>query len=60
VHLAELRPGLGALDYRVLLTETAKLDPDMPVLVEHLDEQSEYEAAVEHIRGVATSLGLET
>ena len=60
VHLAELRPGLGALDYRVLLTETAKLDPDMPVLVEHLDEQSEYEAAVEHIRGVAASLGLQT
>ena len=60
VHLAELRPGLGALDYRVLLTEAAKLDPDTPILVEHLDEPSEYEAAVAHIRGVAAELGLET
>jgi sugar phosphate isomerase/epimerase len=60
VHLAELRPGLGALDYRVLLTEAAKLDPDTPILVEHLDEQSEYEAAVAHIRSVAAALGLQT
>jgi sugar phosphate isomerase/epimerase len=60
VHLAEVRPGLGGLDYRVLLTELARLDADTPVLVEHLPSDDEYRAAVAHIRGVAGALGLET
>jgi sugar phosphate isomerase/epimerase len=58
VHLAEVRPGLGSLDFRVLLTEMARLDPDTPILVEHLRTQTEYRAAVEHVRGVAQELGL--
>jgi sugar phosphate isomerase/epimerase len=58
VHLAEVRPGLGALDYRVLLAEMDRLDPDTPLLVEHLSSEGEYAAAVAHIRGVAGSLGL--
>jgi sugar phosphate isomerase/epimerase len=59
VHLAEVRPGLGQLDYRVLLTEMARLDPDTPILVEHLGEADEYAAAVAHVRAVAAELGLE-
>jgi sugar phosphate isomerase/epimerase len=58
VHLAEVRPGLGALDYRVLLTEMQRLDADTPLLVEHLSSQAEYAAAAAHIRGVAASLDL--
>ncbi|HWT25474.1 MAG TPA: TIM barrel protein [Solirubrobacteraceae bacterium] len=60
VHLEEVRPGLGTLDFAVLLTEMEKLDPDTPILVEHLDTEAEYEAAVAHVRGVAESLGLRT
>jgi sugar phosphate isomerase/epimerase len=60
VHLAEVRPGRGELDYRVFLTEMARLDPDTPILVEHLTEAQEYAAAVAHIRAVAAELGLET
>jgi sugar phosphate isomerase/epimerase len=60
VHLAEVRPGLGGLDYRVFLTEMARLDPDTPLLVEHLASDEEYRAAVEHIRGVAAALAIET
>lgn len=60
VHLAEVRPGLGTLDYRVLLTEMDRLDPDTPILVEHLPDESEYRAAAAHIRSVADSLGLKT
>ena len=55
-----MRPGLGALDYRVLLTELSRLDPDTPILVEHLGSDAEYEAAVAHVRGVADALGLTT
>ncbi len=60
VHLSEVRPGLGALDYRVFLTEMDRLDPDTPLLVEHLPDEAEYRAATAHIRSVAGSLGLRT
>jgi sugar phosphate isomerase/epimerase len=60
VHLSEVRPGLGALDYRVFLTEMDRLDPDTPLLVEHLPDEAEYRAATAHIRSVAGSLGLTT
>jgi len=52
VHLDECRPGQGALDYGVFLTELAKLDADIPIALEHLP-QEEYPAAAEHIRSVA-------
>ena len=58
VRLDEVRPGLGALDYRVLLRELDRLDPDTPLLVEHLGGDAEYAAAVAHIRGIAGSLGI--
>ena len=60
VHLAEAIPGQGSLDYRVLLTELDRLDPDTPILVEHLTTDAEYAAAVAHIRSVAGALGLQT
>ncbi len=50
VHLDEVRPGLGGLDYRTFLHE---LDPDMPLLLEHLPSEEEYALAAEHIRLVA-------
>ena len=58
VHLAEAIPGRGALDYRVLLTEMDRLDPDTPILVEHLSEEWEYAEATAHIRSVAEELGV--
>jgi sugar phosphate isomerase/epimerase len=58
VHLSERLPGQGELDFRVFLTEMEKLDPDMPLLVEHLDSPAEYAAAVTHVRAVADELGL--
>jgi len=52
VHLDECRPGLGTLDYRVFLDELAKLDPDIPLALEHLNTEEEYTAAANHIRGM--------
>ena len=57
VHLAEARPGLGGLDYRVFLSEMARLEDDVPLLVEHLSSDEEYRAAVAHVRGVAGPSG---
>ena len=44
----------------MLLTELDRLDPDTPILVEHLTTDAEYAAAVAHIRSVAGALGLQT
>lgn len=52
VHLDEVRPGLGGLDYRVFLAELNRLDPDIPLMLEHLSTPDEYALAAEYIRGV--------
>lgn len=58
VHLGEVVPGKGNLDYRTLLRELAKLDPDTPVMLEHLAGEPDYKQAAEHIRGVAKEVGV--
>ncbi len=56
VHLDEVRPGLGELDYRVFLTELARLPADTPVMLEHLAEEEAYNQAASYIRSVAQGL----
>ena len=58
VHLDEVRPGLGGLDYSVFLSELARLDPNMPLLLEHLPDADEYRRAAEYVRGIAFGIGL--
>jgi sugar phosphate isomerase/epimerase len=58
VHLDEVRPGLGALDYGVYLQELNQLDPDTPLMLEHLKLDSDYDLAREYVQGVAAELGL--
>jgi sugar phosphate isomerase/epimerase len=53
VHLDEVRPGRGGLDYRAYLKELARLEPDMPLMIEHLPNAEEFRLAAEHIRSVA-------
>jgi sugar phosphate isomerase/epimerase len=57
VHLDEVRPGLGALDYQVFLQELGRLPGDVPLLLEHLP-QEEYSAAREYVVGVAAQARL--
>jgi sugar phosphate isomerase/epimerase len=56
VHLDEARPGLGELDYRVLLREMHRLHPDTPLLLEHLSTQEEYAEAANYVRSIASEL----
>ena len=58
VHLEEVRPGCGQLDYQTFLREIAKLPEDTPVLMEHLPNEEEYALAANHIRGIGESLEL--
>jgi len=58
VHLDEVRPGLGALDYPTYLGEMAKLGPDLPLMVEHLHSAEEAALAAAHVRRVASDVGV--
>jgi sugar phosphate isomerase/epimerase len=58
VHLDEVRPGLGGLDYRTLLTQIDKLDADTPLMLEHLSTAEEYAQAAKHVRSVAAEVGV--
>ena len=58
VHLDEVRPGLGGLDYRALLTGLDRLGPDLPLMLEHLGEAEEYDQAAVYVRGVAQKVGV--
>lgn len=58
VRLEEVVPGAGALDYRTFLSELDKLDPDTPLIIEHLQTEEQYAAAAAHIRRTAEELGI--
>jgi sugar phosphate isomerase/epimerase len=57
VHLDEVRPGLGALDYTVYISEVNRLPGDIPLIIEHLP-QEEYPPARDYILQVARQNGL--
>lgn len=58
VHIDEVRPGLGTLDYATFLQEANRLDPDLPLILEHLPSAAEYNLAAEYVRSVAVAEGL--
>lgn len=54
VHLDEVRAGLGSYDIAGLLRAVNEgLDADMPVLLEHLPDEAEYEAARLYVTDLA-------
>ncbi len=58
VHLDEVVPGRGGLDYETFLKELEKLDADTPLMMEHLSRPAEYAEAAEHIRSAAGRTGV--
>lgn len=50
VHIDETRPGLGSLDYPALIRAMNRLDEDMPLMMEHLPNNHEYQLAADYIR----------
>jgi len=58
-HLDEVRPGLGALDYRTFLEELDRLILDVPLMLEHLTTEEDYAASAAYIRSVAKASGVE-
>ncbi|RAP78406.1 sugar phosphate isomerase/epimerase family protein [Paenibacillus montanisoli] len=58
VHLDEVIPGQGNLDYRTFLTELNKLHPDTTLIIEHLSTNEEYRQAADYIRNTAMELNI--
>jgi len=58
VHLDEVRPGAGEFDYRTYLRELSKIDPDTPLMIEHLSDPEDYRKSAEYIQSVAKNLGI--
>lgn len=58
VHFKEVRPGAGSLDYRTLLTRLSQLPARPPLMLEHLPNAEEYDAARKHLLDLADKLGI--
>ena len=58
MHLSEVRPGLGALDYAAFLQELDRLEPDTPLMLEHLKTDEDYRLAADYVRSVARRTGI--
>jgi sugar phosphate isomerase/epimerase len=58
LHLNECRPGTGVLDYRAFLTGLDRLGPDFALMLEHLPTAEEYALAAQHVRQVASQIGV--
>ncbi|KXA99226.1 xylose isomerase [candidate division MSBL1 archaeon SCGC-AAA259O05] len=56
VHLNEVRPGKGKLNFHLLLKEIDKLKQDLPVMLEHLSDEKEYRKAADHVRSIGEKL----
>jgi sugar phosphate isomerase/epimerase len=59
VHLDEVRPGSGSLDYHTFLRELDALEHDVPLMLEHLPDEAEYTKAADYVRALAEELGVE-
>ena len=57
VHLDEVLPGTGGLDYKVFLTELAKLK-EVPLMLEHLKTSEEYDQVAANVRQIGAANGI--
>jgi len=58
VHLDETIPGQGGMDYPALLRALEAVNPQIPLMCEHLPSAADYDQAVAHIRQAARAAGV--
>lgn len=58
VHLDEVLPGTGGLDYKIFLTELSRLK-NVPLMLEHLKKSEEYDQAAGYVRRIGASVGIQ-
>ncbi len=58
IHLVEVVPGRGSVDYKTYLSALSKLPRGVPLLIEHLKTAEEYAEGAKYIRQVAGQIGV--
>jgi sugar phosphate isomerase/epimerase len=58
IHLMEVIPGRGKVDYRAYLGALSRLPADIPLMLEHLKTAEEYEEGAAYLRKVAREAGI--
>jgi sugar phosphate isomerase/epimerase len=58
VHFREVRIGLGSIDYAVFLAEHARYAPGAPLMLEHLKEEADYDAARDQVLATGARVGI--
>ena len=58
VHFREVRIGQGSIDYGVFLAEHARNAPDVPLMLEHLPGEADYDAARDQVRAAGERVGV--
>jgi len=59
LHLDEILPGQGNMDYRTYLSELNRLPREIPLLIEHLKSPAEYAAARDYLKSVGKAVGID-
>ncbi len=59
LHIDEAIPGEGLFDYEALLSACDALDPDLPVMCEHLETEAEYLKASGFLQEKAARMGIQ-
>lgn len=57
LHIGEALPGEGEFDYPALLRNCASLDANLPLMIEHLAEEEQYDRAAANLRRIAAENG---
>jgi sugar phosphate isomerase/epimerase len=57
VHLEEVRAGLGEFDYPAFFRAAYQVNPDLPLIIEHLQKELEYGLAATYHKNVAKTCG---
>jgi len=58
LHLDEVQPGEGDMDFVKLFTRAAQLDGEVTLIIEHLQNNELYDKAFKHLKGIVESAGL--
>jgi sugar phosphate isomerase/epimerase len=58
VHLQEVIPGRGSVDYRTYLRELAGLGREIPLMLEHLKSAEEYVEGAQYVRRIGGEAGV--
>ncbi len=57
VRFEEVAPGQGGQDWRTYVREINRLDPEMPLIIEHLRTDEAYADATAYLRGIEAEAG---